>query len=446
MVLDRNVKLKFALFFGFILFLYVLRSIFHPWIIGSDGLSYYAPLRSLAIDGDLHLANEFRDYNPFGHQVYDPTSRTPTGHVPNKYPIGCALLWSPFFLLAHWITLIANASGSHLSPDGYSRIYELMIGFGTLFYGCLGLLFLRKLCKLYFSEMITDLAIIVFVLASNLIYYLVAEPSMPHAISMFSVVLFSYVWVKDYGRKTMFSYVKLGLLSGLMIMVRYQNGFFMLLPLLEIIDTTFSHRLNYRRVLFTWVSGCIYLAAVFLALIPQFVVWKIIYGGFFVYSYAGEGFDFLSPKLLQVLFSSRHGLISWTPIIFFSIWGLLLFLRKEKRVGLFIFICLLMQLYVNASWNCWWFANAYGARAFINCTFIFVLGLCTFFDFAQRKGRFLTILGGSALIIVWNLLFIVQFSLKLISHTESISWSVMARNQVGVIILIFNKLVLVFNS
>ena len=56
--------------------------------IASDGLRYYAHLRSLAIDKDLHYLNELRDYNPNNHSVGNLSARTSTGHVPNKYTIG----------------------------------------------------------------------------------------------------------------------------------------------------------------------------------------------------------------------------------------------------------------------------------------------------------------------------------------------------------------------
>jgi len=65
----------------FITVVFTLNSLMRPdWVIGSDGLVYYAHLRSLMIDGDLQYENEFRDFNPYKHSVPDINLRTETGH------------------------------------------------------------------------------------------------------------------------------------------------------------------------------------------------------------------------------------------------------------------------------------------------------------------------------------------------------------------------------
>ena len=97
-------KCAFIVLAIFIISIFSVKVMVGGWGIGSDGLGYYAHLRSTMIDGDLHYENEFRDFNRFNHSVLNPNLRTETNHVPNKYPIGSAILWFPFFLFAHLLT------------------------------------------------------------------------------------------------------------------------------------------------------------------------------------------------------------------------------------------------------------------------------------------------------------------------------------------------------
>ena len=146
-----------------------------PWVIGSDGLAYYAPLRSLLIDHDLDFTNEFRDFNPKGHVVPDYSVKTATGLVSNKYGIGLAIAWLPFVLLAHGLVLLLNLFGVVIRADGYSTPYQIAVGIGSMVYGLIGLRFMYKTCALFFTREIAAWAgcwlqrapIYIFILSPN---------------------------------------------------------------------------------------------------------------------------------------------------------------------------------------------------------------------------------------------------------------------------------------
>ena len=74
---------------------------FVPWV-ASDGTGYYAYTRSLALDGDLDFANEYREM-PFPHTPLNPAQQViaATGYSFNPFSIGPGLLWLPGFALAH---------------------------------------------------------------------------------------------------------------------------------------------------------------------------------------------------------------------------------------------------------------------------------------------------------------------------------------------------------
>ena len=82
---------------------------------GADSPSHYVYLRSAYFDRDLDFANE---WEAWGFPARKPTA---THHQPNLHPIGPAILWTPFFVLADAYVLVDRAlEGPRLSRDGQS--------------------------------------------------------------------------------------------------------------------------------------------------------------------------------------------------------------------------------------------------------------------------------------------------------------------------------------
>src|SRR3954465_5599314 len=73
--------------------------------IGVDGRYYWAYLTSLALDHDLDLENQYADPESGNYYEY---SRTPPGRLANPFSLGPALLWMPFFAVAHAASLVAE--------------------------------------------------------------------------------------------------------------------------------------------------------------------------------------------------------------------------------------------------------------------------------------------------------------------------------------------------
>jgi len=70
----------------------------------------------------------------------------------NRYSRGLALLWSPFFLLAHGIVRAVDAWGGAIPPDGCSPPYLWLCAFGSslhAFAGPLGLAALYQRLRAY---------------------------------------------------------------------------------------------------------------------------------------------------------------------------------------------------------------------------------------------------------------------------------------------------------
>ena len=439
--------------------LHVFQLSTNHWIIGSDGLGYYAHLRSLVIDHDLNYENEFRNYNPFDHHVQNFRKLTKTGYVANKYPIGPALLWTPFFIAAHFLTLFLHHLGFNFPVNGYSFFYQLFTGIGTTLYGILGLYCIFKIADRYFPEKVTTCAIGTTFLATNLIYYFVREPSMSHVLSMFAVSLFLYLNLKDFGEKTTVTFLVSGLAAGLMILMRYQNALFMIVPLTELILNCFGDGLSRKKFITSARSGMVFLAGLGFVLLPQLIIIKIIFGFNFTApqaldigtinvarasDYTISSFNFLAPKLKLVLFSPHHGLIYWTPIVFLCLTGMVLFIRRDRLKGAILLLCFVCQWYINAAWYGWTFGDAFGARAFINCTPIFAIGLATVLDRCPIPKWLMGLVLFS--LIAANLSFMSQFILQMVSHSEPVTWSTVMVGNFELIETLKFKLSQIFNN
>jgi hypothetical protein len=417
---------------------FLLRVSTGMWVLTSDGLSYYAHLRSAIIDCDLNYANEFRDYNPYHHSVPDFSKTTETNHVPNKYPIGPALLWSPFVLLAHLLTLFFNSLGFNLQPDGYSLLYQVAVGIASIFYGIIGLFFIYKTCLRYFESKIVRISIFVYTLSSSLIAYLAFEPSLSHAVSLFAVSLLIWLCVRNFGSKNNYDYLFLGIVSGLMLLMRFQNGLFMLLPFIELITVTFKSGFSLKRVYDGLIKGFIYLSGLFLIMIPQFIVWKIIYGKFFLYTYSGEEFYFLSPKFIYVLFNASTGLLSFTPIIALSLIGFVFFIKNNVRIGTILLSIFILQVYVVSSWWSPEYGVSFGGRAFIECSPIFILGLSSLLKTRRTVAFLLYAIFG--VLILWNFGLLLQFYLYQQALTPGeLTFGKMLQNHIDVLKYISKK-------
>ncbi|MBZ0221090.1 MAG: hypothetical protein K8I01_11745 [Candidatus Methylomirabilis sp.] len=385
-------------------------------IRNSDDGHYFSYARSAVIDRDMDLLNE---YERLGIKDF---RLTPAGLPANKYSIGLPLAVLPFYALTHMAVLALNALGSGLDSSGYSIPYQLSFSLGSIFYGYFGLLISYRLARRYYPEAVSFLSAASIFLASNLVYYFIREPFMSHLVSFFAAALFFYMWsVTREGEGGKRAFFVMGLSAGLMVITRQQDAVFLMVPLVDgVIGFIKERRLPWfltARGLFPFVAGLVPAA------IAQALVWKLIFGSFLVYSYGGESFIYAaSPKIIEVLFSSKHGLLSWNPVIILALIGVGFFIKYERRPGTLLLIAFLLQLYVNASWFMWWFGHSFGHRAFISSLPIFIIGLAAFFEKLDRKGLLAWGIGAAVLLSAWNMVMMLAYLSEMIPYADYFSW------------------------
>ncbi len=121
----------------------------------------------------------------------------------------------------------------------------------------------------------------------------------------------------------------LGIVSGLIVLARHTNVLFLLFfPLYNI---TGLSSLRARLAHFTRERRMVAVMAIVAAIVvsPQLAIYYQATGRIFVSSYGDLGFNFASPRVVQVLFSVQKGLFFWSPVLLVSCAGLLWLARSR---------------------------------------------------------------------------------------------------------------------
>ena len=421
----------------------------NPWVRG-DGVGYYAYIRAILVEHKLDFSNDWRAANEsFTMGRLDAKGElssnqfTPTGHIDNHFAVGPSILWAPFVLPVHLAMKLAQRIGLNVRADGFSRPYIISMALGTALYGFFGLWLSFQLACRYVEQRWALIAALGIWWASSIPVYMYFNPSWSHAHSVFMVALFLWYWDETRQRRGLRQWILLGLISGLMLDVYYANIAILVIPLLESLRQYWQ---QWRRPITGWqnirrlfMANLIYCFATVAAFLPTLVTRNIIYGHPMEFGYSQTGsWQWKSPHLGSVLFSSNHGLVVWTPIVIFAIAGLLLLFRRERSLAMYVTSACVCFYYLIASASFWDGLSSFGNRYFISLSPLFVLGFAVFLsDFAgflNNKKRALVISSvGTTALVIWNLGFIFQWGTHLVPARGPISWRQMAYNQVVVV-------------
>jgi hypothetical protein len=420
----------------------------NPWVRG-DGVGYYAYIRAALIERHLNFEKDWQHGNQsfvMGRVGADgsvhSTEYTETGHIANVWAIGASLLWAPFLVVTHAGVLLSDRLGAHIAADGFSAPYLITMACATAIYGFLGLWFSFSLARKYFDERWAFLATLGIWWASSLPVYMYFNPSWSHAHSAFAVALFLWYWDRTRGERTVAQWIILGLLSGLIVDVYYPNGVVLVVPLLEGIGRYWqdwnSPETRGSTILRLFVRHLIYISVFIVALLPTLISRQIIFGSPLRTGYpSAQAWAWGSPPLWNVLFSSDHGMLSWTPILIFALIGLVLFRRVDSQFANYLILAFLAYYAVVCLHPDWDGVSSFGNRFFVSLTPLFILGLAAFFASIARSWheRRVAILVTCALtlFIAWNMGLVFQWGTHLIPARGPISWRDVAYNQVAVV-------------
>ena len=367
--------------------------------LGGDGYQYYMLLRSPLVDGDLDFAN---DYQGLGTRPLLSAEGEPT----NRYPFGVPLLWAPAVLAVHAAVTVASWLGAPVVADGFSPAYQSAATSTTFVYAFAALLLLEGLLRRLYGPAVALLTVVGIWLATPLHFYMVANPFMSHGLSVFAATAFVLGWLRARQQEGLRSWALVGLAGALMSLVRVQDGLLLALPLLD---------LAWKRRRDAWRPALAILAAPAVLWLLQVVLWLRIHGSDFAERVAGYALlGRSSLHVMDLLFASRHGLLTWTPLYLPAILGLLLWLRREARLALLFLLGLALAVVMNAAMEDWWGSDAFGQRRMLGLTAIFALGLGEAIAWLRRR-PLLAVAGVFAGLVAWNLQFEYIFNSEMLA-------------------------------
>lgn len=391
-------------------------------LLSTDGGYYYSYMASVFLDGDLDVTNEIDMYN-----------RRLAANSPFRlheelfyvFAIGPPILWSPAFLATHGVVIGLRGVGVDVAADGFSYPEEAAVAMTGIIYSVVGLALTYKLLTRFFGRGAALSASFVAFFASSTIYYVVFEPAMSHPVELFSVALFLWSLLgRDKSRSR--DWLWAGLAAGLMSIVRWQNAVFLLLLPFELVRMTRrqSSETVYARLA---KRGSLILSGLLPIALLQMLFWKSTLGSFITVP-QGSGFmTWGQPHIWSVLFSTRHGLFSWTPIALIAVAGLALL--KDRRLAGALATIFVLDVYVSSVAADWWGGTAFGMRRLIGLVPIFALGLAAIADQLRSSRVRKAAAGVAAALVIWNFAFVLQFRARLVPQNEALTFRQMVTDK-----------------
>jgi hypothetical protein len=375
-------------------------------VIASDGRGYYAYLPSVFVYGEIGFENVVQREK----EIYPGVKAASfivdcEGHAVNKYFLGVALLMAPFFLLGSLLSVIFG-----MSPDGYNSIYQFMASVSALFYLFVGLVFLRKLLKLFqFNKTIIIWVLMLVVFATHLLIYTVAAPAMSHTYSFAAVagfICFAASYFRD--KKKLSVFFSLVFLA-LIVLIRPVNGIvILLLPFLAKDNKQF---IDATKSFFKSRTSSVFILVGIFILSLQPVWWYLQTGNWLLWSYSGEGFYFLEPQIFNVLFSFQKGLFVYTPVYLLALFGLVPLFKSGWVKGVFVLLFLAIYVWIVSSWWNWYYGDGFSQRVFIDILPVVAVLLAFLFRWVSgARWLYTTVIALSLLMIALNLFQSWQYS------------------------------------
>jgi len=297
---------------------------------------------------------------------------------------GTGLLWIPGFVLGQVIAWIGNIFFGQelLMTDGFGILPQFFVAIGTIAFSVLGLWFVHQMLKLWFDQKIAALTTVTLFLTTHLFYYTAMDPVNSHSGSFLLASILIYQFSKFLKtRVTWQKMVALGLVSGMLVLVRNQD-LVVVLPILVAI--ILSKKANVLDKI-NWLV--LFGGTAFVILSIQLFSTITLFGVFgSPYLLRGQVFHWTNPNFIRALFSSGDGLFFFAPILIVSIAYLIAkVIKKATTLPLVALAVFLLQLYVVAIWVPQMIGGPYGSRMFISILPFLSIGIAYFIENLMKK-------------------------------------------------------------
>ena len=333
--------------------------------VAYDVFGYYSYLPTVFIHQDLNF--KYLQTLPEEIQLLHYHGTAENGSKYQFYTFGVALLELPGFLAAMIHAKLANIP----IQNGLSPPFPFYIVLITIVWLLIGLLFLRAFLLKHFSDPVVAITLLCLGIGTNLIYYSSHEAGMSHVFSFSLICIFIYLTGAYYERRTVERIILLGITLGIITLIRVPNvlivSFFFLYGITSIDELTKRTRellIRWKDVLLILILGAGFIAC-------QVALWYYQTGMLFLNGYNQDiyinvNFEWHTPHIIDGLFSYKKGWLLYTPIMGFSMIGVLLLFYHKRSLALPVAVYTVIVIYVLFSWQNWWYGGSFGMRAMID--------------------------------------------------------------------------------
>jgi hypothetical protein len=353
-----------------------------------DVAGYYLYLPAFLIHHDVYMkfletSAKPKDIGAYGYS-YKPVKNGYT----SKYHIGLSLMYLPFFLIG---ILLAWIGG--FSIDGYSEPFQLMMSLHPVLYLCLSYYFLYKTFVNFFSYKVVVYSLLLLLFATHLFFYSTIAGNMPHVYLFFLISIMMYYteqWIKD---KLLYNGFIIVLVIYLILIIRPTSVVVALYVLAR--WWIYSGQSIHEFVIKNGKYWIIALGTFILLLLPVLIYWKVISGDWILYTYRDEKFDFLHPRMIEVLIGFRKGWLVYSPFLLISILGsIVMYRNREWRVLVTCIVLItILHIYIISSWWCWWYGGSLGMRTMIDVYPLLLFPIIYFTEMVLNSTRKVMLVG-----------------------------------------------------
>lgn len=375
-----------------------------PGVIIWDINCYYAYLQEAFNDrsyGDPPIQDEINLAGLAPVQKYKPA---PNGNMVIKTSMGMAYFYLPFYAIGH----LAYYLGHGNAGSGLEEKYRIAMQFFGSFILLIGLFLLLKLLQRYYTDQVSAITIFALALGTNLFYYTTYEGCMTHVVNFSLFVAFLLLTIRWYGNISVCNSILLGLLAGLIVLIRPVNiligVFFVLYSITSVKQLHERVLLLLRNIHLILLMG----TAAILVWVPQLIYWYKMTGHVFYYSYGNEGFLFDEPMNIWLgLFSGRKGWLLYTPMGILMVMGMFYMHKYVKEWLWALALFFPIFIYVIYSWWSWYYSGSFSSRPMVDIYGVLALALASLITYigSQRK-RFAKVILG---VIILFFIFLNQF-------------------------------------
>jgi hypothetical protein len=407
MKMNKSFVLKYSeVLLGLVLLFFIYQFVWSKpeWqneVLSSDGRGYYAYLPSIVLFQDLsYEKNKLAIEQQLGYEMsHHCILEDEKGNRFNKTFPGVSILQLPFFLLSIVVAWLAG-----FPVNGYSEPFLIGIQLSAWLAALVGFYAIRKSLT-HFGLLCRDTVLVagLTVLGTNVFYYATAVPSMGHVYSFMLLSLFLYTSIQVAKIGQLKQWLLLGFIIGMIILVRPTNV--VVLLVFPFVWYWFNPSIKWWKGM--WLKRQYVVVALIafsgvVSILP--LLWFAQTGQWLVWSYTGEGFYWLSPQPIKVLFSFRNGLFIWTPIALLSFVGWWYGWKKldNKWSGLWLVAYFVLNLYIISAWWTHYYDGGFGHRVYVDHQFFtaFLLGLSVLY--ASKYIR-ITLISVSVLLVGLNI-------------------------------------------